>query len=195
MSNSAHQVLVRHVNQLLSDPKWITILADVLGKLQSGHFDPEWVSCIVQKWDRYEYDLYDAYAFTTVHAFVMSGSIATLDLVIDVEPFRNDEVEAMSRILKELPEPFVAKFWGGNAESDGYIKWTRPLVFGKSSTDGTWSETELFPSVVPLEIGYTQGSTTLEHLGRSGGLARWPYKSGRIKLFKVLDRSGRPWTA
>src|SRR5690606_39295719 len=62
---------------------------------------------------------------------------------------------------------------------------------------------EIVPGLLPLEVGYTDGSRTLLHFAQERGVARWPYGSDTIYLYKVIDdtlwtrseerRVGREW--
>ncbi len=166
-------------------------------KLHAGLFSQSHVDAILQKWNHSGYDIYDAYAFSRVHSQLCSGSIVSARVDISAMPRGDKEIEYHNSVLnKRESRLFFGEFWGGLADSDGYLTWVKPLEFevGKCILDDDTIERKsvlIKPRRVPLEVGTTEGSRTIVHLGFDGGLARWPYGSEEIHVYVVIDDSIR----
>jgi len=69
MPSIHEQVLKEKVDRLTTDdPNWRLLLSDVLRRFKDGFYSQDYIDAILQNWWRNSYDIYDAYAFTQVHA-------------------------------------------------------------------------------------------------------------------------------
>lgn len=197
MGISTHKrVVMETVHRLMAESReWQECLYDYQQKLNSGWFSQSYVDALLQKWNGSGYDLYDTYAFCHVHRQLCSGSIASTRVGIGAMPRGDKEIEYHNSVLhKEESSLFFGEFWGGLADSDGYLTWSKPLEFEVtkcSLTDDTIERTNVLikPRRIPLEVGTTEGSRTMVHLGFEGGLARWPYGSDELYVYVVIDKN------
>lgn len=178
------------INSLCTKDKlWASVLGECLWKMQAGLFGNEYMDIIVQKpWRRHGhgYDLIDAYCFLQVHAMLHRFDALVTEIVIGRSPTKDCFKDEINSILSQIVL-FEAEFWGGlQSRSDGYFAWIEPLWFGQTNGDGVTQERIVQPSRVPLEVGYTESTTSLFHLIESGGLARWPYNHETIYLLVVV---------
>lgn len=183
-----HEVAVRKIvhGLFLKEPEWAKCLAQYQRKMESGFFPYWYIDSILQSLGRYwRFDIYDAFCFAVIHTAIKSGDILTAQVDIGVEPFADKRHMVNNRLLQEACEPFWGKFWGDTKDSDGLFGWRRPVTFGQVLLDGSIYEEVIEPMSIPFEVGYTDGSRSLLHLFTDGGLARWPYGSSRIHLFKT----------
>lgn len=197
MGISTHkQAVMETVNRLMEEShEWRECLFDYQQKLHAGFFSQSYVDAVLQKWNRSGYDIYDAYAFCHVHRQLCSGSIASVRVGIGAMPRSDKEIEYHNSVLHRQGNClFFGEFWGGLADSDGYLTWSKPLEFEItkcSFTDDTIERTSVViePRRVPLEVGTTEGSRTIVHLAMDGGLARWPYGSEELYVYVVIDKN------
>lgn len=181
------QQVQRIVSGLMKDERWVRLLSTVLTRLQSGSYDPGWVDAVFQKWDRFStVDMGDAYCFALVWTSMVSGDFAHLRIDLGQVPCADRIIERNSAAVSQIGDPFVGEFWGGLADSDGYIEWTKPVQ--------AWNTKQkrfitIKPMRVPLEVGYTTAGCTLCHLRGERGLARWPYKSEAIWIWAQINNS------
>jgi len=168
---------------------WVQIVSQVLRRLQTQYWTQEYVDSFMQKWDRFEYDIYDAYSFAQFHAAVNAGKIAHATIQLSGIPKSDHRKSANNKLLEGLRPPFVAQFTGGSVDDDGTFLWDHSIELVKSTSDNMMSvERVVVPSGrVPLEVGYTTGSRTLLHLAQERGVARWPYGSCLIYLYLTID--------
>lgn len=179
-----HEIVNEHCAQ---DSQWVTIVSRVLRLLMEGHWEQPYVDSLVQKWSRYEYDIYDAYAFAQCHAALRVGSVLHATVRVAAGPRADKQVSENNRMLKQLPAPFFAQFRGNNQDDDGFLAWHEPVLFHRMHAAGQDELTPIPPSTLPLEIGYTDASRTLLHFAQERGVARWPYGSDTLHLYKVID--------
>lgn len=197
MGTSTHKrVIMEVVNRLMAESQeWRECLFHYQQLLHAGAFSQSYVDAVLQKWNSSGYDIYDAYAFCQVHRQLCSGSIASARVGIGATPRGDKEVEYHNSVLhKSENRLFFGEFWGGLADSDGYLSWVKPLEFEVaqcSETDDNIKRTSVViePRRVPLEVGTTEGSRTMVHLGFDGGLARWPYGSEELYVYIVIDEN------
>jgi hypothetical protein len=172
-----------------------TYLAD----LKNGRLAPEYVRAIGQHYrlDPKHWPMEQVYSFMIVHDMLMSGEFGQVQISTHGTPHPDCDRNANQAGLDDLLGPFVARVDPDQNTSDfgdGLLKWNEPIQVEQSmgvchtDTASGHSSPVIFvktipPGRVPLEIGTTTASTTLGHLLRLGGVARWPYGSDRITLF------------
>ena len=190
------QATKKIVDDLLeNDAEWRDCLYDYLRKLKSGYFHKETVDSLLQKFERFPYDIYDAYCYAKLHHLLLTEKIASALVYKGATPRGDKEIEYHNFILaKREDSHFFGEFWGGLADDDGYFSWDVPLNFEVKKGSLTDDKIErksviIEPRRLPLEVGYTAGSTTILHLFSSGGVARWPYGSEDIFLYILTDES------
>lgn len=193
---SIHEdVLKEKVDRLTTDdPNWRLLFSDVLRRFEDGFYPQAYVDAILQNWWRNSYDIYDAYAFSQVHAQILTGKVAIMLVNVGATPRRDKEVDYHNAILADSPSyMFFGTFYGGLADQDGSFTWKSNVEFNVKRYDSTAKRVRkprpvsVAPRTVPLEVGYTKGSRTMLHLGADLGLARWPYGSEAITVFVTLD--------
>lgn len=149
----------------------------------------EMVNAIFQK--PFRPDLCDAYCFAQIRSMVLSGEIEWSAFWVGQGPMA-DKARAENReILRSaLPSSMKADIWDENCtEGDGSFSWSKPLTFIRSWAGKRGKETTA-RTIVPkgrfvLEVGSTEASRTLLWLrGPYLGLARWPYGSSWLTLFR-----------
>jgi hypothetical protein len=144
--------------------------------LSRGKYPVHWVDFVVQKY-RKEYDIYDAAAFLYFWRKLWTGQIAVTRIYIGCKPEGDKSVEYHNNALKNLPEPFTGFFTGGPGDGDGNIYVDEPInatVFSQDQLPLSWHfKNSTGPYL--LEVGYTQGHTTVWHIGNESGFVRWPY--------------------
>jgi hypothetical protein len=80
----------------------------------------------------------------------------------------------------------------GNDDDDGRLEWRHPIQIRHEMDRGEPLVVTYPPSGVPLELGHTEPETTVQHLARDGGDARWPYGHVLITLLLSNCTTGRP---
>ena len=85
---SIHEdVLKEKVDRLITDdPNWRLLLFDVLRRFEDGFYPQAYVDAILQNWWRHRYDIYDAYAFSQLHAQILAGEIAIILVNVGATP-------------------------------------------------------------------------------------------------------------
>jgi hypothetical protein len=180
-------------------PEGAAALRDYQDGLKAGRWPASYVAAIGQ--DPHDnpgrWPLAQIYAFMRVHAMLMDGEIAQVQISTDGGPVADENRTENQRRLDDLLGPFVATVnpnQGTDSDGDGHLEWDEPIQVEQSMGVpyidlATGDEAPLLkvattpPGRVPLEIGTTFPSKTFEHLTRFKGLARWPYGSDRIHLF------------
>jgi hypothetical protein len=173
------------VTHLEKDPEWATILCETFVGLRRGKWTDDYVELITDRWGG-ALTFGDVYSFIQIHTMLGLGKIVMAKVGVGSTPSSDRQVERNDRALQQLPPPFEAKFWGGNADSDGYVRWREPIEMNVV-VDGSERRGTVAPAQVPLEVGHTNGSTTLLHVNGEHGLARWPYGSTEITLMHLID--------
>jgi hypothetical protein len=104
------------------------------------------------------------------------GYLAVSEFDLPSVPVKDGDRLQNQTMLNNLPTGVsaVVDAEQRGAEGDGSIKWTTPIPGIVNIRNGN-KQVMLEPDRVPLEIGYTDASTTAFHLIRFGGVARWPY--------------------
>lgn len=152
--------------------------------MTDGDFPLEYLDSIFQSSVDFP-DIYVAYCFAMIDAWIQTGKVLTARLDVGYEPLPDKEIKANNAILQTLPWPFHAEFMGARSaqdRDDGYLKWTEPIEFGQVIHTGEEVIETRSPRQVALEVGTTKADRTIYHI-REGGVARWPYESFSIFLF------------
>jgi len=188
---SYHDHLKAGIEQNFEEsPSSLSLYTSLARRMNAGGFDKRLVDAVAQK-SRGRYDVYDAWVYGQVHAMVKGGEMVMFTIEFGETPCADKEVEKNNRKLAQLPLPFHAKFLGGNRDFDGHLSWDKPLMLSHNvSFDG--SRTIEAAENVPLEVGYTQSTTTWVHLCQQQTLARWPY--GHTAIYVIQWRAG-DWNA
>ena len=137
----------------------------------------------------------NAYAYMKLHAQKVSGKVGCINIDIKGTPCADANASKMNEMLASLPSPFKAEFWGGVADEDGSLSWSKPIVMERINCDidpgvdhRCKAETIIVePDSVCLEVGTTKPARSLAHLTMENGLARWPYDYNFITVRIVLD--------
>lgn len=172
-----------HINNMMAQSgHWEPVLRRYITKLKSDFWDRDYVNCAFQL-DRGNVDVYAAYCFAHLHAWISIGKVLMAAIDIGLEPLDDDRVEENNKILAALPEPFSGAFWGSNDDCDGYVKWSESVEFGQMDCTGREVMATIRPYSLPLEVGVTRPDTTVYHILQNRGVARWPYGSKQIHLW------------
>lgn len=163
-----------------NDPRWSSEWLRCAGLLKDGFFD-EWYKAVFFQPYGTRNDIWQVAAFAEIHTAVIADHIEIAPICNIGQPFPNDAKDENNHLLSRLPYPFRAEFIGQtNSVGDGSLGWNVDIQLG---------EHLYAPKDIALEVGYTQATTVLWHLGRSNWLARWPYGQGMIYVIHVLDRA------
>jgi hypothetical protein len=185
-NNVQEEAVARNVEKLFSNPEAMAVILDYLQRLQSGFFKQDYRDAIFQKWDRFPVDIYDAYAFSAVHASIGRGEIVMAKIHVGACPCSDDEIEKMNKLLSNLPKPFSAEFWGLTCDSDGKVIASESFGMDVITCENQ-RVVATSDGVFPLEVGTTSAAKTMTYLQKwPGKLARWPYDSEYIWLFQRL---------
>lgn len=176
------------VQKLEEDPRWAEIICDGFVKLKCGFWSPDYVAVIMDRWGG-STTFGDVYCFLQVHAMLSSGRVLRTGIEVGAGPYSDRFRAENNRLLANLPRPFSGKFLGGQGDSDGSIKWSKPIEADGILHDGEVREAMIPPGRAPLEVGYTTAETTLRHLRMSGSLARWPYDAHQITILHLVERT------
>lgn len=172
--------------RLAQEPQWGPVLVQYIEQMQNGFYPQGFVNAVYQPAFDWYPDIYTAYCFAHVNAWIGTGLVLTAKVEAGEEPLPDRDVEGNNAILNELPRPFEAEFTGPASnwdKDDGVFSWTEPVEFGQILYTGTEKVSIVAPRRISLEVGTTQADTTLCHILQNGGLARWPYGSIWIYLF------------
>lgn len=184
---------------IVSDPIYVSTLHTFLRRLNDPRAHRTALDDVVsQPWGRSRYDWYDAAALYEIALLLELGWCVITYIELDVTPGRDREERLNQSKLNRLPEPFAAWCSSGSDEDDGRLEWSgriavRHTVQGDQPLVVTYG-----PAGVPLEIGHTEPETTICHLRRYGGVARWPYGHQALTLLlctRATSRGGLPFTA
>ena len=142
--------------------------------LCADFFDKEWVEVVFQKLEHKNNSMTDAAVFASVWTEIQLGNLFVLRLPVGCCPSSDDQVQANSDALEALAFPFTCKLWGRNFEQDGFLEWNVSILAGSSKAGEALFPIEISRGKSPLEIGYTDSSTTFAHLKQNRCLARPP---------------------
>lgn len=173
--------------RLKEDPEYSKLVSEVLCKMCSGFWPQDYLDSVFQKFERFEYNLFDAAFFIEIDLGIRSGQILRTIIDLGKEPMADKMLEENLASFKSLPSPFYGSIWCGTADSDGDLGWKNDIKCVQLNK-GEEVVKVVQPRKVPLEIGYTEAFTSWAHLGREGGLARWPYSSKQIHLLITEDQ-------
>src|ERR1041384_1987989 len=155
---SIHEGVVKEkVDRLMAeDPKWRTLLTEVLHRLNTGFYPDDHVDSIMQYCWAHRYDLYDAYTFSRVHSEILMGRIATAQVNVGATPGGDKEVEYNNGVLAgSADDVFFVTFYGGLWDNDGTFAWKSPVQFNVQRYNETTrnflepEEASLAPRTVP----------------------------------------------
>ncbi len=190
------QVIRKQVNDLMKDAEWVALLSSLAATLNRGdEYPKKYVDAIFQNWERYSYDIYDAYCFAQINYCIKQGLIQVFQVPIGKEPVADRMHDKMNEILSGLSFPFRAVFTGGTQGSDGFLGVSAPVNAILYDPDSDMNDLAfcIVPDFdFPLEVGYMGAQKTFEYLhcawsGLGGrlGVARWPYYQDRITVFAL----------
>jgi hypothetical protein len=175
------------VEELEKNPEWAPILGDAFVKIYRGFFDPAYVAIVVDRWgDALTFG--DVYSFVRVHSALSSGQALMTQVDVGAQPRLDKYVKENNTLLQALPYPFSAEFWGGKADDDGVLTWSEAIEASARLADGSEKVRMISPGTAPLEVGHTNGFTTLRHLSLGRRLARWPYDSTTITVIHMVEK-------
>lgn len=201
------QLNEEQVNERCQHPGWAAALTTCVRQMNDGFWDSDYLDIFLQKWDRFRtYTIYDANAFSEIHAALCSGKILLAHIHVGSEPQSDSEIEENDLALSQIeiieyhlyddaglvdaaPIHFSGEFWGKKTELDGLFEWDEPIHFSIKTAAGELIDQNINPQCLPLEVGFTNAWTSLGHLIQERGLARWPYHSQVVTLCKVIDDS------
>jgi hypothetical protein len=169
----------------LENPDLAALIFNRLAWIKEGQYTQIHLDIVTQKTCQ-DYSIYDAYCLVRIEALMMERKFAHREIKVAGNPRPDREDEENNRLLTNMPGSFEARFYGGPRDDDGFLKWGREEAFFRVYEEGK-DVVVLRPSVVPLEVGTTKSSRTLFHLMFDRGIARWPYGSSSIHIFKVIE--------
>jgi hypothetical protein len=174
------------------DSQWLSIAADTSVKLRQRYYSREVVDALGQYF--MSPPLHEVFSFLQLWTHLHTGEVAAVRLYMGQTPFADSNIEANNAALQKIEKcsgiRCRAEFWGGLSDSDGFIQVEEPIELSTISLE--------IPNVTiehggadslsfPLEVGYQAWSKSLVTLRQVGLLARWPYDSKDLWLFKIRD--------
>lgn len=193
------------LDDVLANPNAAAVLAQWRRRFKENDYDPAYVARIGQmQRDPAYWPLEQLAAFLQVHAGLMAGRYAYVEVSVGATPGPDADRVGNARKLEGVHEKFTAwlDMQQNGADSDGTLSWTDLISLNKSSglgliTDCGTAPVEMSLHVddyqVPLEVGFTKPSRTVLHLIEDGGVAHWAYGDDRILL--LLDAERAEWWA
>lgn len=145
---------------------------------------------VSQPWGRQRRDWYDGAAQVEIGAELQVGLLVIALIEVGAPPGRDREQAGNQQKLDRLSSPYSA--WCASGNDDGRLEWRHPIQISHEMDGGEPLVVVYPPSGVPLEIGHTEPETTVQHLARDGGVARWPYGHVLITLLLSTCTTGRP---
>ena len=177
------------VSGLLENPSHRHVLHRYHQGLNATFFDKEWVEIVFQKLHPKNYTMSDSAIFASVWTQIHLGNLLTLRIPVGQCPSSDEQLQANSDALETLPFPFSCKLWGRNFEQDGLLEWGASIRAGSSKAGEALLPVEISSGKSPLEIGYTDSTTTFSHLKQNRCLARWPYGHNFVTLLYLAPQS------
>lgn len=176
---------LKAVEELEKNPDWAPILCDAFVKICRGFFSPDYVAIVSDRWgDALTFG--DVYSFIQVHSALSSGQALMTQVDVGAQPQLDKYVKENNSLLQALPHPFSAEFWGGKGDEDGQLAWSEAIEASARLVDGKEKGGTIPAGTAPLEVGHTNGFTTLRHLSLGRRLARWPYGSNTITIIHMV---------
>lgn len=188
MTRTHHEKWVlKLLDDLLYSPAAAHALALTRRSLREGRIDGAYVDRIGQtmrgprSWPPEQ-----AGAFLRIHTGLTSGEFAQLLVPVGQPPGLDAHRDANRLALSTLHPAFKAELSVSqeHADSDGLLWWEQTVTADRSTGVGAEEQggirpitepSTVEPGAVPLEVGYSLPSRTLQHVMQCGGVARWPY--------------------
>lgn len=186
------KMAVSLLDQMLFSPEAAMALAHTRRRLKGGAIESRYVSRIGQthrgasRWGPEQ-----AAAYLRVHAGLVSGEFAQAVVGIGHAPELDRGRRENERHLNNLHKAFRVQLdlEQNGADADGIFWWEGEIVAEQSTGQGedeggemrpVLRDAAVLPGQVPLEVGYTLPSRTLQHLVQRGGVARWAYHDTNV---------------
>jgi hypothetical protein len=181
-------------SQMASEATFCAGLHEIVLGLNDRNVPPTALDDVVsQPWRHSRRDWYDAAALIEVGLHLQAGWCVVTVVPINATPGRDRDEQSNQAKLDELPQPFSARCESGKGDDDGWLAWDAPISIRHVMDNGAPLLVRFPPSGIPLEIGHTEPETTIWHMRREGGVARWPYGAERITLLLcTCSTTGRP---
>jgi hypothetical protein len=179
--------------KMSSNPDFVSGLYASLSRLNdAGEPSATLDDVISQPWGQTRRDWYDAAAQIEVGLHLQAGWCVVTAINIDNLPGRDRDQKGNQRKLDALPAPFSAWCETGSEDQDGWLSWDEEITVAHRMDGDAQLVVQYPPSSVPLEIGHTEPETTIWHLRRDGGVARWPYGARYITLLlRTVETTSR----
>lgn len=188
--SKVHEVVAEDLyNDLMKTEGGPRALHNARRTLRAGEADPDMLAVIGQTFVCHPGDWPEPQltAALMINAEMNTGRFVSITLDVGRGPHADDERAENQAVLNALPAPFTAEvdMIQNGDDHDGWLSWAAPFEAGNNNTPNRVT-IGVYPSGqagIPLEIGYTQPSVTLNHLVAFGhGVARWPYGSPAVTL-------------
>lgn len=182
---------------LMSEDGALAVRAHLLG-IATGRWSQAYLDAIGQyhRHSPARWPLEQVAAFILVNHMKMTGALGEAEVVVGSQPSADRDRAINGSALAALPPPFRASVDLAQISSeagDGHVEWSESIVVQRSLgipliDSATGHRVPLVvreqaaPGLLPLEIGTTTPSKTLEHLTKGTGVVRWPYRSNRLRL-------------
>lgn len=173
------------VEELIREnPEWLYLLYEVREKVKKGFFPEDVVDALGQYF--YSPEIEEYHSFAQLWQHLWEGDLIATRVRVGKGPLKDkfvaDNADALAGVTWVYWEVEVRN---GTGDDDGFINLKSPLVFVDFLTPQNQYVHEVDIVSFPLEIGYQTWSKTLINLRMLGRLARWPYGSEHVWLFKI----------
>ena len=187
-----------------TDPKGALAVGRTYAGLTSGAFPQEWVDAVFQNHSGAP-TIHDAFVFHKIWHWIHTGRIGVVLVHVGSDPVADalvsDNQQALDKMTRAMPQ-FSATVRSGKGlhDDDGVFQWSEPIAFSRhfmtdavcscdddvhSCAAGYKEDWSVGASGTMLEIGTTAASRTYLHIFAEGGVARWPYRSDDVFIFRA----------
>ena len=184
--------ILDHYNKLtfdkFKDPAWLELVPDLIESIENVK-DRSLIDVIYQCPDiRYPMEkLTNILLFYQILHNIYNGRYAVIEIQCSGTACRNKDKQDNNDILKALPKPFHGVF-EPSSDDDGSLSFDTDIQAVRYSPAGSGKGVTIAPRCVPLEVGYTQGYRTIDHIEKYGGVARFPYNYDHVTcIFKLEE--------
>src|SRR4030067_2306089 len=133
-----HEISEKIIEEILiENPDSAYEVYTVLGELRSlnSRFPKWFVDSIVQTWEGKQPSKVDAYCLLLINSLKCNKKLFWCRIEIRQTPFSDANQVNNNQALQLLPPPFSGAFSGGKGDSDGYLKWDKPIKLESNCYD------------------------------------------------------------
>jgi hypothetical protein len=143
---------------------------------------------VTQRPGHTDYDVYDAAALRYIGLMLNLGRYVIATIQLDHPRQLSADLDEAQVNLGHLPYPFITARDGARGHR---LCWTSPITISHAALPDRQLMIEYEPSDTAFASGPIEPATTLWHLRRSQGIARWPLGYDTLTLILATDSDMR----